>query len=597
MSEPSGLLRELRHRKVFRTAALYIIAAWVILQVADLAFPGLRIPQDAIRYVWIGAFLGFPLAILFGWMYQITPDGIVRSAPLGAGETTDLSLKGTDYVLLTALVIVAGAITVGLLGEIREAEMGDEVVQRAREVHPNSIAVLPLNNLTGDPEQEYFVAGIHEALIAGLSRISALTVISRTSADVYRNVVKPLPDIGRELSVANLIEGSVFRSGDEVRITVQLIDADTDENLWAENYKRNVRDIFSLQGEVARTIAEEIQVTLTEEEESRLRVAHAVDPEIYQAYLRGMFHLKKYTPEGIAKGLDYLHDALATDPRNAGAYAGLALGYNTIGHGTGGDAFPKAMAAARRALEIDEYSGEAWAALSEAQLYYDWDWKGSEESANRALQLNPNLDHVRAHFSYLLALLGRWDEAFAEVEAARQLSPLDPTWSAFAAWLYALVNRHDEASAAINDSLELQPGNPFGLYILGHVLATQGRLDEAIEAHEKIARDDPISNWALGPTYAMAGRYDEARQIAAAMSNNPGPRDRLHLAFTYAGLGEAEEALRWLESCYETRVDWLPWIVIDNSYGGVLDSMRDDSRFKALIAKFDIPAVATTEKK
>ncbi len=596
MSTVSPILRELRHRKVFRTAALYVIAAWVILQIADLGFPGLGIPEDAIRYVWVGAFLGFPLAVLFGWIYQITPEGIVRTAPLDAGEETDVSLKRADYVLLTALVVVVGGITFGLLGEIREVEIADSSDASAREIHPNSIVVLPLNNLTGDPDQAYFVAGMHEALIAGLSKISALKVISRTSADVYKNVVKPLPEIGSELRVAKVIEGSVFRSGDEVRITVQLIDARTDEHLWANNYKRNVRDIFSLHGEVAEAIANEIQVTLTEEEESRLRDVREINPETYQAYLRGMFHLKKYTPEGIERGLDYLHEAVSVDPRNADAYAGLALGFNTIGHGIGRDAFPKALAAARHALEIDEYSGDAWAALSEAQMYYDWDWEASLKSANRALQLNPNLDQARAHFAYLLALLGRWDEAFAEAEAARQLSPLDPTWGGFAAWLYVLDDRYDEAFAAIDESLEIAPTNPLVLYALGHILTTLSRFEEAIEAHEKIPRDNPMSNWALGPTYAMAGRHSDAREIAAAMSENPGPKDKLHLAFTYAGMGEADEALQWLESCYETRVDWLPWIAIVNSYGGALETIRDDPRFQALIARLNVPAARRADE-
>ena len=228
MSNSSQFLRELRQRKVFRTAAIYTIAAWVTLQVADLAFPGLGVPERAIRYVWIGAFLGFPLAVVFGWLYQITPQGIVRSAPLVADEAADHSLKRTDYVLLTVFAIAIGGIIFGLLGEIRKVETGDPFDTTVREIHSNSVAVLPLSNLTGDPDQEYFVDGMHEALTAVLAQISALKVISRTSTSVYKDATRLLPDIGRELGVANIVEGSVFRSGDKVRITVQLINQRTD---------------------------------------------------------------------------------------------------------------------------------------------------------------------------------------------------------------------------------------------------------------------------------------------------------------------------------------------------------------------------------
>jgi TolB-like protein/Flp pilus assembly protein TadD len=581
-----GFFHEQRRRKVFRSVALYVVAAWVVLQVADLAFPGLGIAEEAIRYVWIGVFAGFPLALLFAWRYQVTAHGIVRTAPLDAGEAATLPLGKPDYLLLGAMLLVAGGVAYQLVTEIRQVPTRSGLF--TREIPLNSIAVLPLQNVTGDPEQEYFVTGMHDALITDLSKISALRVISRGSANVYRNVVQPVRQTGLELGVAHIIEGSVFRSGDRVRINVQLIDSVTDQNLWSESYERDIRDVMVLQGELAREVAQQVQVQVTPDEEIRLTRAGEVDPETYEAYLKGMFHLKQYTREGIGRGLEYLQEAVERDPENAAAHAGLALGYNTIGHGIGRDAFPKAMAAARRALELDEYSGEAWAALAEAQVYYEWDWATSEESYGRALQLSSNLDHARAHHAFLLVLLGRWEDAFAEAEKARQLSPLDPTWAAFAAWLYMLDERYDEAYAAVYESLELDPEMPLGRYTLVHILTSQGRLEEAIEVAENIPRDHPVAKWALGPTYAMAGRYDEARQIAAELAEDPGPKDKLSLAFTYAGLGEYDEAMRWLESCYETRVDWLPWIASPNAYGGVLEPLRQDPRFQTLIDRLDL---------
>jgi len=580
-------LKELRRRGVFGTAAIYIVAAWVAVQVASEVFPAFNIPEYAIRYVWLGALLGLPLALFVGWRYDFSLRGITRTST-GLDEGPGLPLRRFDHILLSGLGVVAIAIVVILMGEIFKLQEPASEVAPAREVDPNSVAVLPLENFTGDPEQEYFVAGLHEALTAGLTNLSALKVISRTSASAFANADKTLPEIGRALGVANIIEGSVFRSGDRVRITVQLIDVLTDEHLWAENYEREVVDMLALHGEVTRAIAQQIQVTLTPEEESWLTTDRQVDPEIYEAYLRGMYHLKKYTPQGIRTGLGYLHEAVEKDPANARAYAGLALGYNTIGHGIGRGAFPKALAAARQALKLDEYSGEAWAALAEAQLYYDYDWEESDRSFQRALQLAPSLDHAHAHYAYLLSLLGRWDEVFIAAEKARELSPLDPTWAFFAGWLYMVRGEHDKAYDLMQESLEIAPNFPFGWYGLGQLYIVQGRFDEAIEAGKMIPVGNPVRNWALGPTYAMAGRTEDALRIATEMSVDPGPKDMLHLAGIYAALGDFEQAMSWFEKCYESRVDWLPWIVLDHAYGGVLEPIRDDPRFQALLQKMNL---------
>ncbi len=584
-------IREARRRRVFRTAVLYTVAAWVILQVADLAFPGLDIPDSAIRYVWIGVFLGFPIALLFGWRYQVTSQGIVRTAPLASGESAgDLGLKTTDYVLLSALVLVVVAISYGVIEEIREVEQPFGISAFGREILPNSIAVLPLDNLTGDPDQEYFVDGLHDAMISDLARISALHVTSRTSTGVYKDVAKPLTEIARELGVANIIEGAVFRTGDEVRISIQLINAATDENMWSQNYRREVTDMLALQGDVARAIAEQVRVRLTPDEVNRLTRTRQVNPEVYESYLKGMFFAKQLDPAMVPKGLDYLHEAIGIDPREPLAYAGLALGYNTIGHGINAhDAFPKALAAAKKALEIDEYSGEAWAALAEAQLYYEWDWSTSEASMLRALQLSPSLDHARAHYAYLLILFGRIDESLFQAEKARELSPLDPLWAGFAAWLYMLEERWEEGLDAANECLGFSPGFSLCDYALGQLYSAMGEIDKAVEAHEKMAPGLPMTYWALGPTYGMAGRIDDARKIAELMAADPTPRDMLYVALTYSAMGEIDEALRWLQRAYDNRADWLPWIDYQNTFGGAVEPMRDDPRFKAIVEKLNLP--------
>jgi len=587
----SQFIREARRRRVFQTAAIYIVVAWVILQVADLAFPGLDVPEFAIRYVWIGAFLGLPIALIFGWRYQITSKGIVRTAPLASGKPAgDLALKTADHVLLSALALIVVAISYGVIQEIREIEQPFGISAFGREILPNSIAVLPLGNLTGDPDQEYFVDGLHDAITSGLAQISALHVTSRTSTNVYKGVAKPLTEIGRELGVANVIEGSVFRTGDVVNITVQLIDAATDENVWSQNYKREVTDLLALQGDVARAIAEQVHVKLTPDEVKRLTRARQINSEVYESYLKGMFFVKQLDPEAIPRGLDFLHEAIGIDPREPLAYAGLALGYNTIGHGLDAHgAFPKALAAAEKALEIDEYSGEAWAALAEAQLYYDWDWTTAEASMLRALQLSPSLDHVHAHYAYLLVLLGRIDESFIHAEMARKLSPLDPLWAGFAAWLYMLDERWEEGMDTVEECLSFSPGFWFCEYTLGEIHRAMGDIEKAVEVHEKMSADLPMTNWALGPTYGMAGRLDDARKIAELMAANPTPRDELYIALTYSAMGEIDEALRWLELAYDDKADWLPWVALKNAYGGAVEPMQDNPRFKAIVEKLNFP--------
>ena len=595
MSESSQILRELRQRKVFRTAALYTIAAWVTLQVADLAFPGLGIPESAIRFVWVGAFLGFPLAVLFGWLYQITPQGIVRSAPLGADEAADISLKRKDYVLLTVFVIATGGIIFGLLGEIREVEIGDPFATSVREIHSNSIAVLPLSNLTGDPDQEYFVDGMHEALTAVLAQISALRVISRTSTSVYKDAARLLPEIGRELGVANIIEGSVSRSDDQVRITVQLIDAQTDEHLWAENYERDLKDVLSLQSEVALAIAERIRVKLTPDEELRLASAGQVDPETYRAYLRGVYFLNQFTPEGFAKGLAYLHEAVDKDPGDPLAYAALARGYSLIGHSAipPPDAWARAKESAIKATLLDHQLPEAHTALAEIKLYYDWDWAGAEESFKRAIKLNPSQDWAHAHYGWYFQLIGDAERAIEEMSQAQQIGPLMPLWSAWLAWLYWGENDLDEALAQAQKAVELDPEFPWGLHVLGGVYAAKGMYEEALATHEHLRPILPnVANWGFATTYTLMGRRNDALNVAAEIAENPGQKDLLILGMIHSGLGNKMEALNWLEAAHEAHTDWFPWIgaVAGSEFTRVLEILSDELRFQELIAGLELPA-------
>jgi len=587
-----NLMRELRRRRVLGTVALYIVAAWVGIQAASELFPGLDIPDRAIRYVWLAAVLGFPVAILFAWRFQITSEGVFKTPPAAAGEgAANLRLNGMDFLMLAGLGVMILIIGLRAVQDIRQTDEIFGVSVFGREIHPNSIAVLPLDNLTGDTEQVYLVDGIHEAMTSTLSQISGLRVKSRTSTATYRDSDKSLPDIAGELGVANVVVGSVRRDAETIRVTVELIDARTDEYLWTSTYERELRDLLAMQSDVAREVASQVSVELTPEELERLADTRQVDPEVYETYVKGMFFVKQLDGPAIMKGMEYLHEAVAIDPREPLAYAGLALGYNTIGHGVSShDAFPKAIAAAEKALELDELSGEAWAALAEAQMYYGWDWEASEKTFLRAMQLSPSLDHAYAHYAYLLVLMGRNEEAIEVSEKARDLSPVDPLWAGFTSWLYLLEGNLDEAEKVARECLMFATTLDLCRYSLGQVYSAQGRFEEAVVIHEQIPQGDPFRNWSLSISYGLAGRHDQAQAVINDLSVNATPRDQFHIAMAYAAMGETDNALAWLNTAYESRADWLPWVVFPNAYGGPVETLREHPGFKAIIDQMNIPA-------
>ena len=590
---PTGWLsiRELHRRRVFRVVALYIVAGWVALQVASLAFQTWGLPDAALRFVWIGAVLGFPLAVIFGWLYDITPDGIVRTPPLEPGEAVDLALQRADYTILAALAIVAGGVVFGLVEGIRQ----EETLGVTPGIGRQTIAVLPLENLTGDPDQEYFVSGMHEALIGSLSRIGSLHVTSRTSATHFRNSDMLLPDIARELGVGKLIAGSVARTGNHVRITLQLINAVTDENMWAETYDRDLTDVLALQGEVARTVAREIQVQLTPQEETRLSDIRQVDPEVFELYLKGMYHLGNSfvdnlttsTPENFnTRGLEYLRQAVDRNPADALAWAGLAFGYTTLGHSyvMPPDAWRKARAAAERALKLDPMLAEAHAAMADVKLYYLWDWAGAEKSFLRANELNPSLALNHYHYAWYLALFGRMEQAIVEHKRARDLDPFFPLHTAWLGGLYWIEGNFEDARDEALKSLEILPGFPHGLYVLGLAYRQMGQFDQAIEAHRQLAEIAPQWKYALAVTYAVAGTKDKAVEIAEQIkSGDVTSFEANGLSILYGALGDMDEAYRWLD--FEPPHAWLPWIRVQPNEA----PLRQDPRYEQILARLNLP--------
>ncbi len=413
-----------------------------------------------------------------------------------------------------------------------------------------SVAVFPFTNFSGDPDQEYFVQGMTEALTTDLAKIGALRVISRTSVMRYIKTDKPLSQIARELNVDSVVEGSVLRSGERVRITAQLIDTATDQHLWAESYERDLRDVLTLQSEVAGAIAREIKVKLTPQEQARLASPRSVDPEAYQAYLRGRYHWNKRSEDGFRKGLEYFQQAIAKDPTYALAYAGLADCYALLGSvGYAGaatkDVMAKAKAATRKALEIDDTLAEAHASLAFITFRFDWNWPEAEKEYQRAIELNPNYPTAHQWYAMDLGIMGRTEEALSEIRRAHELDPLSLTINAGVARLLKSAGQQDKAIEQIRKTLEMDPNFIQAYFDLGLIHAEMGMYEEAIAEFEEggtLSGGNPQMKSVLGLAYAQSGRRADALRILDQLNelSERGYVSPFSIAVVYAGLGEKE---------------------------------------------------------
>ncbi len=476
------------------------------------------------------------------------------------------------------------------LRRLRKLASGDRRAGRPEGDRPRrleSLAVLPLENLSGDPSQEFFADGMTEVLIASLAQIGALRVISRTSIMQYKGARKPLPAIARALDVDAIVEGTVMRSGERVRITAQLIEAASDRHLWARSYERDFCDVLSLQGEVAREIAEEIRVQLTPREEARLARVRAVSPAAFEAYLRGRHLWSKRTVAAVKRSAEFFEQAIDADPAYALAYAGLADAYNILGDQNAvapEEAATKAKAAITRALEIDDQLGEVYTSLGFLRMFYEWDWRGAESAFAQALLLNPSYATGHQWYAEYLVSQRRFEPAIAEARRAKELDPFSLILGTTLADTLFFSRRYEEAILELRRVIEVDPSFPPSYADLGRVCSQCGRSDEAIEAFLEAARltgSDPLSLPGLGHAYAVAGRRDEAlrilenlRRLAVTVYVSPHA-----IAVIHVGLGEKDQAFEWLERAVLRRDRAMVWLKVHPR----LDALRDDLRFEDLL--------------
>jgi TolB-like protein/Flp pilus assembly protein TadD len=575
---------ELKRRNVYKVAIAYAVVAWLLMQIATQVFPFLEIPNWAIRLVIMLIVIGFPIALVIAWAFELTPEGLKRTE--FADELPKKSARNHAWLYV---VIVAGAISVSLFFFGRYTATSKQSGLTA--LPAKSIAVLPFENLSGNPENAYFADGIQEEILMRLAKIADLKVVSRTSTVRYKRSPNNLREIATQLGVANVLEGSVQRTTDRVHVNVQLIKAASDAHLWAEAYDRKLTDIFAVESEIAKTIADTLQAKLTGSERNAMAARPTENMEAHELYLKGRFFWDKRTGENLKRSIDYFNQATAADPNYALAYVGLADCYLLLEDYAGAPAdetYPKAKAFAERALQLDSSLAEAHTSL--AYVYTNlWQWRQAEEEFKRAIKLNANYSTAHHWYSLYLLDLGRIDEAMAEIKRAHELDPLSLIIGTTLNYAYFVEGDVDSSIAQCKRVIDLDSSFPRAHEYLGLGYLAQGRYPEAIvEIHKAVelsGRDRrPLRD--LGFGYAVSGKRAEALTVLKEIEGNYEKHKAIgqDFAAVYAGLGEKDQAFAWLEKDFQARSGLLAW----SRWTPPFDSLRSDPRFADLLRRMGL---------
>ena len=518
--------------------------------------------------------------------------GEVLAALRRAAESTTVPRPRTGAVrkrvaaiLITAITGLSAWLWTGGVERGSPARLAGEM---------RSIAVLPFEDLSGDPEQEYFADGMTEQLIAELAKISGLRTISRTSVMQYRTPRKAVPTIARELGVDAIIEGSVVRVGDTVRITAKLIRGASGDIIWSGSYGRDLREVMALQRELTLTIIREVDITLTPQDQARLASTRPVNPEVHLQVLLGRYHVAKATQEGVRKGIQYFSTAIAGDPVNAMAFAGLAEAYAALSgfYVHPREVMPKAKQAAETALRLDESLADAHAVLGFIHLVYDWNGPAAEKGLLRALDLNPTLASARLHYAAYLASQARNEESAREVQRAVDLDPLSVRTHAFGSMFLIFSRRYDDAVELARKGLELEPDHAFALAFQGLAYAEQGRFEEAVTNLQRAAQrgDNPTIAALQAHVLAVAGQKEQAKKLILQLEETF--KDRYfcpyEIGHVYVSLGEPDTAYKWFRKGVGDRADCMAWLGVEPW----IDPFRTDQRYVSLIREVGLTPVA-----
>lgn len=576
---------DLKRRNIYKIAVAYAFVGWLLIQIATQISPFFDIPNWVVRLVVILVVVGFPFALVIAWAFEITPQGIKRTEVVDPGAPPVSKRRAWIFV-----VIIAGALSIGLffLGRYAASTFTERLG-----LSPKTIAVLPFDNLSADPDNAYFAEGVQEEILMRLSKLPGFKVISRTSTQRFKGSPDNLPEIARQLGVMHILEGTVQRAADHIRVNVQLIKATNDSHVWADSYDRKTTDLFGLEIEIAQGVADNLQAKLTSSEQRAMTVRPTQSTQAHDLYLRGRFFWNKRSAADFKTALGYFEQAAKADPDYAVAYSGMAdcfLLLPLYGSGTPADLYPQAMTMAKKAIALDPTLAEPHASLGLLHSLFDFDFPASVYEFEQAIRLNPNYATAQQWFGdSTLPALGQFDRANAQMKRAVELDPLSVIINEDVGFIYWLTGRHQDAVAQLRKTIEMDPGSYYAHRDLGHALDSIGDLPGAITEYEKAVHldDDPSSLALLGAAKAKAGDRPAALAILRQLEESAKHRyvAEYFFAIVDLALGDKDAAMRWLESSYAKRQPDLNWIRIDPD----LRLLHGDPRFEKLAEKI-VPA-------
>jgi TolB-like protein/Tfp pilus assembly protein PilF len=576
---------ELKRRNVYKVAIAYVVAGWALSQGIAQVFPVFDIPNWVIRLIVLLIIIGLPIALVLAWMFELTPQGIKRTEDVDLAAAARQPKKRTWIFV----VIIGALVSIGLffLGRY-SAQSREDGRRSAASLPQKSIAVLPFDNLSRDPDNAYFCEGVQDEILTRLAKVADLKVISRTSTQHFKSAPDNLPQIAKQLGVAHILEGSVQKASDQVRVNVQLINALTDAHLWADTYDRKLTDIFAVETDIAKTVADTLQAKLSGSEKSSMAKTPTVNPEAYELYLKGRFFWNKRTGDDLRKSIEYLKQAIVKDPGYALAYAALADSYGLLrfyGGASPAESVVPAEAAAKKALELDDSLAEAHASLGLIATE-ELEVNRAMNELERAIQLNPNYATAHHWLGLALATLRQSDRSVAELKRALELDPLSMIINADLSIIYLYAGRYDAAEAQARKTLEIDSRSFVAHYYLGAVMQLTGRLKEAIPEFQKAVElnNDPYSIAMLAQAYARNGQTDEARKLLAHLNEMAKSAEvpEYALATAYTSLGEKERAIEALEHGFAGGNKSYLFLLPGDPF---LDDLRGDPRFEALVQK------------
>ena len=581
---------ELKRRNVYKVAVAYAVVGWLLVQVATQVFPFLEIPNWVVRLVIVLVAIGFPIALTIAWAFEATPEGIKPTEVADAMP----AVAGQKKHAWIYVVVIGAAISVALFFLGRYTAGNKSVASVPNELPAKSIAVLPFDNLSRDPDNAYFAEGVQDEILTRLAKVADLKVISRTSTQRFKSAPSDLREIARQLGVMNIVEGSVQKANDQVRVNVQLINAMTDAHLWADTYDRKLIDIFSVESEIAKTIADTLQVKLSGSEKQMMAAQPTTDTTAYELYHKGRSLWERRSGDNIPKAISFYEQAIARDPNYALAYAGLAQAYILLPFYSGADRFDaylKAKDAALKALRLDSNLAEAHAALGKVLFFSEIDLAGAMREYKRAIELEPN-DATAHHWfgNDSLAALGQFEEAIAEGKRSVELDPLSVVINVDLGETFYYARRYDEAARQMRKALEIDPTSFYAHYNFGIVLQLMGDLPGAIAEYEKAKQlgDNPLVSALCASAKALAGDKNAALRMLSDFDELSRHREVVGYcrALLYLSLNNKDEALRWLEQGFKERDGSnICWIKVDP----LLDPLHGDPRFEALVQKVVAP--------